>query len=70
MRNNKIIYSISIRDIREVVKGLFTRELTDSELEKVGNRMGDFINWADIIESAVNEEVAIEYKEEPDYDFY
>lgn len=70
MRNNKIVYSICIRDIREVVKGLFARELTDSELEKVGNRMGDFINWADAIESAVNEEVAIEYKEEPDYDFY
>lgn len=70
MRNNKIVYSICVRDIREVVKGLFARELTDSELEKVGNRMGDFINWADVIESVVNEEVAIEYKEEPDYDFY
>lgn len=69
MRKDKIIYSICIGDIQKVARGLYTRELTDRELEKVGNHIGDLIDWSDLIESAINDEVEIEYKDVDELNF-
>ena len=54
MRNrNKIIYSINIEDIQTVANEELGRELTDSEIELVERKIGDFIDWHEAINSAI-----------------
>jgi hypothetical protein len=47
MRRNKKVYWIAVGDIQDIAKGDLNRKLTEEELIKVIDKMGDFINWSD-----------------------
>jgi len=49
MRRNKIVYSLCIGDIQEVAEEELNRKLTDEELKKVVDKVGDYISWYDAI---------------------
>ena len=52
-----ILYSISVEDIRQVVEDEEFRELTDEEIKRVGDRIGDYIGWYDAALMAIREVV-------------
>ena len=52
MRKNKKVYWIDVNDIQEIAEQDLNRKLTDEELEKVIDKMGNYINWADGISLA------------------
>lgn len=67
MRRNKIIYSLCVGDIQDFAEDELNRKLTEEELKKVINRVGDYISWYDAIEltlSELNIEPAEEEEEE------
>jgi hypothetical protein len=55
MRKDKIIYSLNIADIQTVAEECLKRDLNEEELKKVVDKMGDYINWADGISSAIDD---------------
>jgi hypothetical protein len=48
------VYEISIDDLQRVAKEVLERELTDEEIAAVGNSVGDYIDWFQAIENAIN----------------
>jgi len=60
MRKDKIVYSICIGDIQEVAQDELNRKLTEEELKKVIDKMGDYITWYDAISYSFD---ALELKE-------
>jgi hypothetical protein len=46
---NDIVYSLNIEDVQSVAVQEMGRELTDEEIEKVTDLMGERINWYDAI---------------------
>lgn len=63
MRKDKIIYSINIGDIQQVAEEELDRKLTDDELKKVIDKMGDYLNWSDSISYSL-EALELKSKEE------
>lgn len=55
MKNNKIIYSITIEDIQTVVEENFDRRPSKEEIQFVEERIGERIGWFDIIENILSE---------------
>ena len=51
----RTVYEISVEDLQEVAKEALDRELTEHELTAVGNRVGDYIDWFQAIENAIND---------------
>lgn len=47
MRRDKKVYWINVGDIQDVAEEDLNRKLTEEELKKVINKIGDFINWSD-----------------------
>lgn len=48
IKNNYILYSINVEDAQNVANELLDRDLTDSEIKKVEERIGDYLpNWFD-----------------------
>lgn len=50
-----ILYSISVEDIRQVAEEEEFRELTDEEIKRVGDKIGDYIGWYDAALMAIKE---------------
>ncbi len=50
----KTVYEISVDDLQQVAKEVLERELTDDEITAVGNSVGDYIDWFQAIENAIN----------------
>jgi predicted transcriptional regulator len=48
MNNNKVIYRLKIEDVQNVALEEYGRKLTDEELEKVEENLGDYIKWYDL----------------------
>ncbi|MCK9426393.1 MAG: hypothetical protein M0Q21_10175 [Ignavibacteriaceae bacterium] len=65
MRRNKIIYSLCVGDIQDAAEDELNRKLTEEELKKVINRVGDYISWYDAIELTLSE-LNLEPAEEED----
>ena len=53
----KTVYEISVDDLQEVAKEVLERELTDDEIVVVGNSVGDYIDWFQVIENAINSQI-------------
>lgn len=49
MRRNKIIYSICVGDIQDVAEDKLNRKLSEDELKRVVDKVGDYISWYDAI---------------------
>ncbi|ODS39187.1 hypothetical protein BEH94_03175 [Candidatus Altiarchaeales archaeon WOR_SM1_SCG] len=57
MKNEKIIYSISSEDVQTVAKQELDRELSDEEIKLVEDKIGDYIDWYESINSVINESI-------------
>lgn len=54
---SKDIYSINIEDVQNVADEELGRELSESELKIIEDKIGDYIDWYDAIYSAIQNEV-------------
>lgn len=54
MSNNKIIYSINIKDIQNVAEQELSRKLTKAELKIIEDKIGDHFDWYDSIISCIH----------------
>jgi hypothetical protein len=50
---NDIIYSLNIEDIQTVAVQEIDRELTEDEIEKIKDSIGEKINWYDAILNSI-----------------
>ncbi len=60
MKNkHEIVYSLNIEDIQTVATEEFGRELTEDEVDKVRDLIGEYINWHDAIFHSIREITAL-----------
>lgn len=52
---DRIIYSINVEDLQTVAEQELDRELTDKEIKRVEERLGDYIDWYGTIAITLNE---------------
>lgn len=57
MNNNKIIYSLNVENVQTVALEEIGRELTDKEIERVVERMKEYINWYEAITFSMHDEI-------------
>jgi len=56
---NDIVYSLNIEDIQTVAIQEIDRELTEDEIEKVKDLIGEKINWYDAILNSISEKIGL-----------
>ncbi len=52
---DEIVYSLNIEDIQTVAVEEFDRELTEDEIDKVRDLVGEYINWHEAIFHSIRE---------------
>ncbi len=58
-KNEEIVYAINVDDIQEVANQVLERNLTKNELALVQESVGDYIDWFQAIENAINKHVKV-----------
>jgi len=53
----EIVYGINIDDIQEVSMLVLERPLTDAEITLVKESVGDYIDWSQAVENAIQKHV-------------
>lgn len=51
--NSKIIYSLNIEDAQNVAEQEIGRKLTETELKVIENNIGDYIDWYEVLNSVI-----------------
>ena len=51
---NKTVYELSVDDLQMVAREVLGRELTDEEIARVADSVGDYIDWFQAIENAIH----------------
>jgi len=54
----KIIYSLNLEDVQEVAQEVLDRRLTTDEIAKVERSVGNYVDWFQAIESAIQDHVS------------
>jgi len=54
---NTTLYSINIQDVQTVAKEKLGRELAQSEIKMVEDKIGDHLDWYAAIECALDESI-------------
>jgi hypothetical protein len=57
IETSKIIYSINIEDVQNVAEEEFGRELSEKELKIIEDKIGDYIDWYNAIDAAIQNEI-------------
>lgn len=57
MKNNKIIYSLTVEDIQSVAEQEINRELTAKEIKKIEDLIAENISWYDAVADAICEKI-------------
>lgn len=57
MRNNKIIYQLTVSDIQTVAEEIMARKLTDQEVVSMVDLVADKIPWYDAIADSIHETI-------------
>lgn len=57
MNTSKIIYSINIEDVQNVAEEELERKLTKKELKIIEDKIGDYIDWYNAIDIAIQNEI-------------
>jgi hypothetical protein len=57
MKNNKIVYSLTIEDIQTVSNQEIGRKLSAEETEKIIETIAEKIKWYDAISDSINEKI-------------
>jgi len=50
---DKTIYQLTVEDLQNVANEVLERELTENEINLLEEKIGDYIDWYDIIHSAI-----------------
>lgn len=50
----RTVYEISIDDLQRVANEVLARELSDEEITAVEKSVGDYIDWFQAVENAIN----------------
>ncbi len=53
---NKVIYSLVIEDVQRVAKDYLKRKLTNAEIERVIEKLPDYIDWYESIGATIYNE--------------
>jgi hypothetical protein len=56
-KTHKTIYEISLEDLQVVAREVLERELTSNELAAVEDSVGNYIDWFQAVENAINERI-------------
>ena len=51
----KVIYSINIKDVKDVAQREFDIELSEHDLIKIENKIGGYIDWYQAIVDVIND---------------
>lgn len=62
MKNNSIIYSLTVEDIQTVALQEIERNLSLEEIEKIKNSFEGKINWYEAIADSINENIESKIK--------
>lgn len=57
MKNNKIIYSLTVEDIQTVSEETLDRKLSDNEIKTILDSIAEKINWYAAIADSINEKI-------------
>jgi len=52
-----VIYSLSVEDVRSVAQDEGFRELTDDEIKRVADTIGDHVGWYDAVLTAIQDTI-------------
>ena len=55
MRENDILYSISVADVQEVAKREFDMRLGRNQVRSVTDKLGDYIDWYETVNCAIEQ---------------
>ncbi len=53
----KTVYSITTEDLQNVAVNEINRSLSNDEIKRIADKLGDRINWYDIILDLINEKI-------------
>ncbi len=57
--DQEIIYSLIVEDVQNVAQEILDRNLTEEEIAKIRDLIGEKINWFDAIAETVDENIKI-----------
>ena len=55
MKNDTVIYQLTVEDLQSVAEEKLNRILTDDEIEIIARKIGDYIDWYHAIENVIGE---------------
>ena len=58
INSSKIVYSINIEDVQNVAEQELGRELNKKELKIIEDKIGDYIDWYEAINTAITNNIA------------
>ena len=58
MKNDKIIYSLTVEDVQNVANQELERNLSPDEILKIVELIAEKINWYDAISDSINEKIS------------
>lgn len=65
MKNpERIVYSLSVEDLQNVAQDVLERDLTEKEISLIEDSVGDYIDWFQAIENAINKHIDQDNEEE------
>lgn len=71
MKNEDVVYALTVEDLQVVAKVTYGKELSDEQLEVVSRKVGDYFgDWFEKVESAIDNLLDLEKLDEPDWDQY
>lgn len=55
--DERVVYSLNVRDIQAVAEERLGRHLSENELKIVEDNLGNYVQWYDIIEAVIENHV-------------
>ena len=53
----RIVYSLNVEDLQHVANEELERDLTEDEITRIENKLGDYISWYDAISLAMRKKI-------------
>lgn len=54
---DKIVYQLTVEDLQNVANDELSRDLTEEEIKLLEDKIGDYIDWYEIISSAISNHI-------------
>lgn len=54
---DKIIYQLTVEDLQNVANDELNRDLTEEEIKLLEDKIGDYVDWYEIISSAISNHI-------------